>query len=137
MLALPLPDSFCLHIPYNILQINYFKYVWITQETSMSKIVKIFHRQTDRPTDKPTPRSSSRSLKIKHALHFQKQKIFWSYLVSTRRNSYSYSYSNSQFWSLKLTDFHSHKILVSFRNVKFFTLANFHCPYLQSIDKPW
>ena len=35
----------------------------MTQETSMSKIVKIFHRQTDRPTDKPTPRSSSRSLK--------------------------------------------------------------------------
>ena len=29
----------------------------------MQKIVKIFHRQTDRPTDKPTPRSSSPELK--------------------------------------------------------------------------
>jgi len=48
-LAFPLPDQFFLHFPYNVLQINHFK--CFTHKTSMSKIVKIFHRQTDRPTN--------------------------------------------------------------------------------------
>ena len=63
-LAFSLTDIYCL---YNILQIDYFRYVLFTHETSMSKIVKIFQGPTDRPTDRPTdmttPRSSDPELK--------------------------------------------------------------------------
>ena len=59
---LPPPSSFPSSSPslFLLLHTTYYKSmtlnVWFTHETSMSKIVKIFHRQTDRRTDRQTDR---------------------------------------------------------------------------------
>ena len=47
--------------------------VWITHETFMSKIVKIFRLPTDRPADKPTPRISYPELKNRLAQYAKYQ----------------------------------------------------------------
>ena len=57
----PLPDRFCLHFPYNILQINSFKCLIYSQNLDVKNGQNF--PETDRPPDKSTTRRFNPDLK--------------------------------------------------------------------------
>ena len=61
-LVIPSPDSFSLHFPYNVLQINYFKCLIYSRNLNVKNCQNFL--PTDRPTNLPLE-APSRSLKKK------------------------------------------------------------------------
>ena len=75
-----------------------------------------------------------KSKKLKNALNLHKQKTYWSYFVSTRRNL-DFRGRGSHIFELPKWRILSHKIINSSQNIDFWTIDIFHPHYFPPIHK--